>query len=278
MDYQNNISILPFFYDLKFQHHRKSYVYGQFHPTSSIIRQLPPFQFIDTYTSSNNNLIATIRRLSDNSTHDITAAIELKLYTDYRIIICQGGTDIDSSAWWQTGKHQVEIALGDVVGSPIVYSEIFCLKSDLSDQIKCEYWNNQNMAIPNGHIIYNSGFRHKIYVDSILGKPRYTYEETAQNRNGRKFIIHQISKKVFRFSFLATESQIDAWRLVQLHDNIEITYQGILYKVDNISMSVEWLENGDLANIDIEFETNTVATSPNASDATEITTGTDGYD
>lgn len=89
--------------------------------------------------------------------------------------------------------------------------------------------------------------------------PDYENEEEGEERDGIFFPNHQISYKVYRFRFLAPEFLTDALRVAWLSDYVRVTDPlGRVYNCNTFVPTVEWQDEGYLANVEVEFRTDTV--------------------
>ena len=92
-----------------------------------------------------------------------------------------------------------------------------------------------------------------------LGKPEYQFEEEGEDRDGYFFPEKRISEKTYRCTILASEYLCDVMRLIGLSDYVRVTDKyGRKYDCDTFLITPEWQTQGDLASIEIEFETDTV--------------------
>ena len=140
------------------------------------------------------------------------------------------------------------------------YSEIFTISKAASSYLKIEWWDVEDFVMDAGAIVYTSPkYHNKLYIPADIAKPEYEFEEESEERDGYTFPIKQISKKTFHFSFLASEYLLDVMRFIRLSDYAEITYKGQRYSVDSFMLSPEWEDYGDVASVDAEFTTATVA-------------------
>jgi hypothetical protein len=140
------------------------------------------------------------------------------------------------------------------------YSEMFTISKAASSYLKIEWWDVEDFIMDAGAIVYTSPkYRNRIYLPADIAKPEYEFEEESEERDGYIFPIKQISKKTFHFSFLASEYLLDVMRFIRLSDYVEITYKGQRYSVDSFLLSPEWEDYGDVASVDAEFTTATVA-------------------
>lgn len=140
------------------------------------------------------------------------------------------------------------------------YSEMFTISKAASSYLKIEWWDVEDFVMDAGAIVYTAPTYHnKLYIPADIAKPEYEFEEESEERDGYTFPIKQISKKTFHFSFLASEYLLDVMRFIRLSDYVEITYKGQRYSVDSFMLSPEWEDYGDVASVDAEFTTATVA-------------------
>lgn len=145
-------------------------------------------------------------------------------------------------------------------GTDTWYSEMFTISKSASSYLKIEWWDVEDFVMDAGAIVYTSPkYRNRIYISADIAKPEYEFEEESEERDGYIFPIKQISKKTFHFSFLASEYLLDVMRFIRLSDYVEITYKGQRYSVDSFLLSPEWEDYGDVASVDAEFTTATVA-------------------
>lgn len=140
---------------------------------------------------------------------------------------------------------------------------------DVDSYIELQWRDNADFTTDDGIVVYNLRTRalqqqstpywNRLYIMSDIGMPDYKFEEEGESRDGYFFPFKQISKKVYRFNFLAPEYLCDSLRLVRMADHIQIRYKGNTYSVTGFSPAFEWQDGGWLASVEIEFETKTVA-------------------
>lgn len=167
------------------------------------------------------------------------------------------------------GRYYMVLASGDYSW----YSDIFTMvgpypgNDSLQNYIKIEWCDEHDFITDDGAVVYQLSHRNdrieqfwnRLYLLSDIGKPDYRFEEEGEEREGYFFPLSQISKKVYRFKFLAPEYLCDSVRLIRMADHISIEYSGHVYNVTGFSPSFSWQEGGLLAAVEVEFETNTVA-------------------
>lgn len=145
-------------------------------------------------------------------------------------------------------------------GTDTWYSEMFTISKVASSYLTIEWWDVEDFIMDAGAIVYTAPkYRNRLYIPADIAKPEYEFEEESEERDGYIFPIKQISKKTFHFSFLASEYLLDVMRFIRLSDYVEITYKGQRYSVDSFLLSPEWEDYGDVASVDAEFTTATVA-------------------
>lgn len=260
----NNISPLPFYPNASWQNHRKEYAYGQVYPLIASIDTLLPFQIVvDGGTEARIDGLTIVSyktgysRRIDQEMED--AGMTITSYPEMDIsVISFPGDDPGLQAYLSEGPYYLIISVSTSKGRSSYYSEIFTLRKDVSDYLEIQYGNTQNLATKNGIIQFEGGFKFKCYLDTQVGKPEYVFEEEATERMGYTFIESQVSKKIYRFTFLAPEYLCDALRIARLCDTKQIKTKLQTYDLSTFSMQPQWEEQGDLAAVECEFETDTV--------------------
>lgn len=257
----NNLSVLPWYTSIEQQNHRRSYAYGQIYPLFTPKRTLLPFQI-----------------MRNTSTRDITGA---QLYTKEGVLFA----DI-TTALFETGLQIVRFAsLGyDIIVYPsllpfaidtpdgiyyarmtdgvnVWFSEMFTIVNDVSGYLKIEWYDLENFVFDAGQIVYqNPTFHNVLYLCTELGKPEYPFEEEGETRDGYFFPEKQISEKTYRCMALAPEYLCDVMRFIRMSDKVFVTDKyGRQYDCDTFLITPKWQTQGDLASVEIEFETATVA-------------------
>lgn len=256
----NNISPLPFYDDLKYQNHRKSYAFGQVYPLITHSNMLLPFQVV---VSEGTGIAAVSLASFDGSnisfaiTEDIKSkGLEFKEVNGVKLIRYFGNfplkTPIPEGLWY------LKIILEGVEGNDALYSDVFCVTNRVNDYLYLEYSNPYSFEMKNGIVDFSGGFKFKCWLDTEVGKPKYEFEEAATSRMGYDFIESQVSKKTYCFTVIAPEYLCDALRIVRLCANKVAISKGLEYELTNFTMEPEWETQGDLAAVKCEFETDTV--------------------
>ena len=252
----NSISPLPFYDNLALQNHRKDYAFGQVYPLITYKNMLLPFQVVLASGTSVDWV-----RLYNSSTGkytDITASIkenglQIKSFTGFKLLKYPGTLPIIGIV--HEGQYYLAISIS---GLGIIYSDVFTVTSKVDDYLLLEYYNSYNFELKNGIVDFSDNFKFRCYLNTQIGKPEYDFEEEATERMGYTFIESQVSKKIYKFTFLAPEYLCDALRIVRLCENKQITSKLQTYDLTTFSMEPEWEDQGDLAAVKCEFETDTV--------------------
>lgn len=252
----NNISPLPFYDDISLQNHRKDYAFGQIYPLVIHRNMLLPFQFCVAsghsiseaylYTAGGKYIANILPELKENG-------LSFKSYANFKLVKYPGILPIKSII--HEGQYYIWLRLN---GGPVLYSEIFIVTNRVDDYILLEYGNSYNFELNEGIVDFSDSFKFKCYLPAQIGKPEYDFEEEATERMGYTFIESQVSKKLYKFTFLAPEYLCDALRIVRLCNDRQITSKGQIYDLATFNMKPEWEEQGDLAAVECEFETDTV--------------------
>lgn len=252
-----NISPLPFYNEKKEQNHNKDYAFGQVFPLITYKNFLLPFQFnVDKGLSEVQEIL--LFKYGTNDSIDITQScldngFQIRQWGTYNTVKYPGSLPIPEIG--QEGLYYLRIMLSD----ESVYSEVFTITNRVDDYVKLEYSNDYNFqSASTGIIDFSDGFKFRCYLATQIGKPEYTFEEEATERMGFTFIESQVSKKVHKFTFLAPEYLCDALRLVRLCSNKQLTDKYKTYDAMTFSMEPKWEEQGDLAAVECEFETDTI--------------------
>lgn len=187
-------------------------------------------------------------------TPNITPYLSIKPIGAIDIIVFPGNFPIFTE--FANGQYYASIS----DGIQTWYSDIFTVVNDIEPYLKIEWWDTEDFVMDAGAIVYkNPAFRNVLYLDSDLAKPEYPFEEEGETRDGYFFPIKQISEKHYRFKFFASEYLLDVMRFIRMADYARITYHGQTYALDTFLITPEWEDNGDIASVEAEFDTATVA-------------------
>lgn len=252
----NNISPLPFYDNLALQNHRKDYAFGQVYPLITYKNMLLPFQVV----LASGTAINWVRLYNFNTGAytTITTSMKenglvIKSYTNFKLLKYPGTLPIVEIK--HEGLYYLAISIS---GLGAIYSDIFTVTNKVGDYLLLEYYNSYNFELKNGIVDFSDNFKFRCYLNTQIGKPKYDFEEEATERMGYTFIESQVSKKIYKFTFIAPEYLCDALRIVRLCENKQITSKLQTYDLTTFSMEPEWEDQGDLAAVECEFETDTV--------------------
>ena len=253
----NNISPLPFYDNIALQNHRKDYAFGQVYPLITYKNMLLPFQvvlasgtsvnWVRLYNFNTGKFIDITRSMKENG-------LTIKSYTGFIKLLKYPGTLPIVEIKYE-GQYYLAISIS---GLGTIYSDIFTVTNKVDDYLLLEYYNLYNFELKNGIVDFSDNFKFRCYLNTQIGKPKYDFEEEATERMGYTFIESQVSKKIYKFTFIAPEYLCDALRIVRLCENKQITSKLQTYDLTTFSMEPEWEDQGDLATVECEFETDTV--------------------
>lgn len=260
----NNLSVLPWYRSVEEQNARKWWVYNRVYPLYVQAGYMPPFQFLRTHNSNvsiyNFRLHKADGTIVGSFTQNIIdGGLTIQYLAQYGLdaVIFGGQTPIFTAL--ENGQYYASL---NIVGG-WWYSEIFTVVNDIEPYLKLEWWDIENFMMDAGAIVYkysnNTQFKNVLYLPSDIAKPEYIFEEEGESRDGYFFPTKQISEKRYRFNFLAPEYLLDVMRFIRMADFAQITYHGKVYSLDTFLMTPEWESNGDVAKVQAEFETATVA-------------------
>jgi hypothetical protein len=256
----NNLSVLPWYSSIEQQNARKWWVYGRVYPLFTPAMFLLPFQILrehsDATTLQDFRIYTKDGVEVGNYTNAIAPYISVKSFTElgYDAIVYSGLFPVFSQ--FANGQYYARLRMGGVYW----YSEVFTVVNDIEPYLKITWWDNKDFVMDAGVIVYQDpAFKNILYLDSALAKPEYPFEEEGETRDGYFFPVKQISEKRYRFKFLASEYLLDVMRLIRMADYATIEYHGQTYSLDTFLMTPEWENNGDVASVEAEFDTATVA-------------------
>lgn len=258
----NNLSVLPFYMSLDQQNARKWWAYGRVYPLFTQAGFLLPFQIITEHTNWTISTIRPVRIIDANtgtSVADITDAIRAGITKrefatlGYDVWVFPGQLPVINAL--PNGRYYLEFVIGYAF-----YSEIFTVVNDIQPYLKITWWDVEDFVMDAGAIVYKSPtFKNILYLCTDIGKPEYIFEEEGETRDGYFFPAKQISEKRYHFSFLASEYLLDVMRFIRMADFAEIECNGQRYSLDTFLITPEWEDNGDIASVQAEFDTATVA-------------------
>ena len=261
MTQNNNLSPLPFYESEEQQNHRKSYAYGAIYNLFAPADVLLPFQIIRKHRDEEVTGVKLYRRdgsLFADITEDVKSAgltvVNMEEY-DYDVIVYPAYLPLAVNM--EIGVFYMELT----DGVQTWVSEMFTSVSTTNGYVRVEWWDNEDFVFDGGCIVYQGvRYRNVLYLNTQIGKPEYKFEEEGENRDGYFFPEKQISEKVYKFTFAAPEYLCDAMRFIRMADNVLITDEiGREYDCDTFLITVKWQTQGDIASVEAEFETATVA-------------------
>ena len=271
----NNYSVLPFYTDIKEQNHRKPYAFGEVYALFSLVNQILPFQ-IDVPAAPTAPIEVYLVDFDSGTETDISAELQglsTVQIDSYSLIVYPSIMPMATS--FEQGRYYLRLLYTYAGGNQEFFSEVFTWVASVQNYLKVEWYDRENLLLDDGAVCYKTPLyrvKHFLYIATELGKPDYTFEEEGEQRDGYFFPTKQLSEKVYRFTFVAPEYICDVMRFVRLSDIVNVyDPYGRVYKCDTFLITPKWLTQGDLAQVDCEFETNTVAKKVGASvDAEDI--------
>lgn len=258
----NNFSPLAFREKSQKATYKKWYAYGKEFALPFSTTELPPFQFTVANLPSFDP--TTVEVLLVNEATGVRSGTGIKIKVDTMdehnsVLYVSPGSNVYAKSI-EPGVYRAEFAIPEgetYVSTPICVTEGIETNTNF---VKLEYWNDEKLAYPNGFVTTgtDNDFKFQMYIPTTFFKPKYEFEEEITKRAGYKFLELQTCNKVFGFNFLAPEYICDALRLVRLSDYIRFTHDGEYYNALNFEYTPDWQDNGYLAAIECQFETDTI--------------------
>lgn len=258
----NNFSPLAFREKSQKATYKKWYAYGKEFALPFSTTELPPFQFTVTNLPSFDP--TTVEVFLVNEATGVRSGTGIKIKVDTMdehnsVLYVSPGSNVYAKSI-EPGVYRAEFTIPEgetYVSTPICVTDGIETNTNF---VKLEYWNDEKLAYPNGFVTTgtDNDFKFQMYIPTTFFKPKYEFEEEITKRAGYKFLELQTCNKVFGFNFLAPEYICDALRLVRLSDYIRFTHDGEYYNALNFEYTPDWQDNGYLAAIECQFETDTI--------------------
>ena len=259
MTTNNNLSVLPFYKSLDEQDWRKSYAYGDVYPLFAQAGILLPFQIVRDHRSNSITSVILFQKdgtqVGNITNNMLEAGLTIVPFAllGYDVILFPAIFPM-----FNMDDGQYYLSISD--GVETWFSEVFTIVQDMSGYLKVEWYNDENIVFNGGQCVFaNPRFHNFLYFATEVGKPEYTFEEEGENRDGYFFPSKQLSEKRYKFTILAPEYLCDVMRIIRMCDYVRITDKyGRNYNCDTFLITPEWQEQGNLAKVVVEFETDTV--------------------
>ena len=256
----NNFSILPWYTSLGQQNSKKWWAYGKVYPLFTPAGYIMPFQILQEhhaestishfYIYTKNNIL-----VGDYISAMLDTGLQIKRFTEYDVVIYPGLAPF--TPVFSGGQYYA--VLIDSVGHTW-YSEIFTVVNNIAPFMKLEWWDIKDFVMDAGIIVYEQpSYKNILYLPSDIAKPEYIFEDEGETRDGYFFPFKQLSEKRYHFNFLASEYLLDVLRFAHISNYMLITSKGQTYKVDTFTFEPSWEGDGDIASVEAEFDTSTVA-------------------
>lgn len=260
MTRNNNLSVLPFYTDINEQNHRRSYAYGEVYPLYCQTNTLPPFQIVRTEQTA----VQWVRMYTKDGTLVGNLLTEMQQtglqvvpFNEYGYNVILYSAVMPMATNMLQGQYYIVIK----TAAATYYSDIITMVNDMSAYTKIEWYDDEDMVMDGCRIVYqNPRFINRLWFASEIGKPEYTFDEEGEERDGFFFPEKQLSEKTYKMTVLAPEYLCDVMRFIRMADYVRVTDKyGREYDCDTFLITPKWQEQGDLASVEIEFETDTVA-------------------
>lgn len=255
MTVNSNISPLPFYDDISKQNHRKPYAFGNICPLI-VSSMLIPFQVV--IQSGSSIQWARLYNFETGKYIDITKSLinnglGIKSIEGLKVLKYAAALPIPEIKF--EGFHYLAISIS---GLGILYSDIFSIVNDTDKYLCLQYSNDYAFSFKKGIVDFSDNFIFRCYLDTKIGRPEYSFEEEVTERMGYSFIESQVSKKIYKFTFIAPEYLCDALRIVRMCKSKKIISDNEEYDLISFSMDPKWQDQGDLASVECEFETDNI--------------------
>jgi hypothetical protein len=270
--HNNNLSSIPFYRSVAEQDFKKWYAYGEHTPLKVSRTKLLPFFFFHAGATSSPSVssVSFYNECGDSVSVSTTYTNAIKnAISSY---VNNGGvtfffSDTSSNMSLPKGFHYLRIGVSVGGTTTYYYSELFQICEDatlLMECIKVKWYDSEDVQISGGGVIpfahqAHTYYYNQMFLSSDIGMLEYSFTEEGEDRDGHFFPVKQISEKVYKMKFVATESMCDCLRLACQSDVVKITdHNDKVYDVEHLELNVTWLDGGFFAEVEISFETDTV--------------------
>lgn len=270
--HNNNLSSIHFYRSVAEQDFKKWYAYGEHTPLKVSRTKLLPFFFFHAGATSSPSVssVSFYNECGDSVSVSTTYTNAIKnAISSY---VNNGGvtfffSDTSSNMSLPKGFHYLRIGVSVGGTTTYYYSELFQICEDatlLMECIKVKWYDSEDVQISGGGVIpfahqAHTYYYNQMFLSSDIGMPEYSFTEEGEDRDGHFFPVKQISEKVYKMKFVATESMCDCLRLACQSDVVKITdHNDKVYDVEHLELNVTWLDGGFFAEVEISFETDTV--------------------
>ena len=248
----NNLNPLAFYKSQNDMFRARPYNYGIKYPLYMPLNRVTPFQIIRGLSESTTLTSAKIYNDRGVEVATVTSYMSVNVVTIGASKVMQ--FKCGNYANLTPGQYTMRV----VIGNDTYYSEVFTAYANIGKLVKVEYYNADPIIFDEGALTYDNGFKFELYLCTEIAKPEYLFEEESTKRGGFTFVENQISSKQYKMVIAAPEYLCDAIRIIRLHDHVAITKDGNAYEAYNFTPSYQWNDVGDLAQVIITFESNTV--------------------
>lgn len=189
----------------------------------------------------------------------MNANTEVEAFADYQVTIYKGGVALAANL--DLGSFYLRLS----DGTNEFFSEVFSPCANLDDLIKIEWWRDIDLINGSGigRIVYSTGYINTMYLDGDIGKPKHEYDIDMTVRDGYKFKQKIVSVKQFSLkNILVPEFVVDVLSRLPHHEYVTILNTNITYRTIDVNVpEPDWEDDGDLAQLPIEFETDNIISS-----------------
>lgn len=248
----NNLNPLAFYKSQNDMFKARPYNYGIKYPLYMPLNRVTPFQIIRGSSESTTLTSAKIYNDRGVEVATVTSYMSVNVVTIGNSKVMQ--FKCGNYANLTPGQYTMRV----VIGNDTYYSEVFTAYANIGKLVKVEYYNADPIIFDEGALTYDNSFKFELFLCTEIAKPEYLFEEESTKRGGFTFVENQISSKQYKMVIAAPEYLCDAIRIIRLHDHVAITKDGNAYEAYNFTPSYQWNDVGDLAQITITFESNTV--------------------
>ena len=200
-----------------------------------------PLPFMFCKSAEPPNFLAEAKLVQTSGLTDIletdflsyfSANISITYYAGVGMVyyVCKG--DVDFSSNLSPGTYYFRFK--DNVGTEWE-TEVFEVLDDVSDLMLLEFTNDKDI----GEILYQTGFKQKLYVGAAFSESEHKKEEKVQMRNGMEIIEEEVSMEVLVLNMFVPKFVWQAVKNIKLHSSVKLydkSANGYVYTMKNIDI------------------------------------------
>lgn len=235
---------------------------GTDHTVIMQTRYLLPFQFPKEKTGGNVTSLKLINLTTGVETEILTDArtkgFTMHSYTDFDLVVWPGFFALDEA--FTPGVYRLKMT----DSTNIYWSQKIGFRNDVSDYVKVTYYHQSNFGLKKGNdavLRYDGSYKNWFYLAAVIKAPEYIIEEETDDNLGSTFEYQVIAYKKHMMSGVQLPEFLcdHCCLILQQHDYVIVNWRDNEWTCDDILFTPSWDAFADVADVEVEFRTDTIA-------------------